>query len=52
MHDGRPVDYGPCDPAANQRRRRADATPEVPNGAPFDPIAALLAKARQETPHE
>jgi putative transposase len=52
IHDGRPVDYGPCDPTANQRRRRAAPMPEAVATAPFDPIAALLAKARKETPHE
>ena len=52
IHDGRPVDDGPCDPTANQRRRRAAHMPEAVATAPFDPIAALLAKARKETPHE
>jgi len=42
--------FGPCDPVANRRRPRPPATPPVPvglAGVPFDPIAALLQKARE-----
>ena len=47
--DGQPVVFGPCDPALNRGRRRA--APEPPSQTvAFDPIAALLARARQETP--
>ena len=48
--DDKPVVFGLCDSQKNQRRGRAktEATPEPT--VPFDPIAALLAKARQEKP--
>jgi hypothetical protein len=46
-HRGAAVPIGPCDPVANGRRgRAADAAPAVP-AVPFDPIARLLAAARQ-----
>lgn len=47
---GRPVRFGPCDPVANQRRGRP-TTPEASKSGgatvPFDPITALLQKARE-----
>lgn len=44
------VVVGACDPALNRSRRRATPDePPVPT-VPFDPIAALLARARKETP--
>ena len=46
--EGKAVDFGRCNPAANHRRRRATDHAEPEATAPFDPIAALLAKARQE----
>ena len=50
---GRTVRFGVCDPIANHRRKRPSKTPEtlVPN-LPFDPISALLDKARKDTPDE
>jgi putative transposase len=41
------VPVGRCDPRANARRRRADKAELAAATAPFDPIAALLAKARE-----
>lgn len=48
-HDDRPVRFGVCDAVMNARRRRAPpvAPPPVPDDLPFDPIASLLAKARE-----
>jgi hypothetical protein len=48
---GVPVPVGRCDPHANARRRRADKVEPPAATAPLDPIAALLAKAR-EVDHE
>lgn len=46
-YKGAGVPIGRCDPVANgHRARAADAAPAVP-AAPFDPIARLLAAARQ-----
>ncbi len=54
---GQPVRFGVCDPVANRRRRPATATEDHASAAgssssqaavPFDPIAALLQKAREE----
>jgi putative transposase len=48
---GRPVSVGPCDPVANRSRKRPSVTEaETPpaNSVPFDPIANLLQKAREE----
>lgn len=46
---GRPVRFGPCDPVANRRRRRQQAPePQPSRDVPFDPITALLEKARKE----
>ena len=45
-----PVRFGPCDPVANAGRGRTRAEPQDTPGAkstPFDPIAALLQKARE-----
>ncbi len=45
---GQAVRFGPCDPVANSDRSRARAPKEEPRpGLPFDPIAALLQKARE-----
>jgi len=44
------VRFGPCDPVANNRRKRPATHAENSkdeNTTPFDPIAALLAKARE-----
>jgi hypothetical protein len=47
-YEGLPVRFGPCDPVANSDRTRARAPKEEPKpGLPFDPIAALLEKARE-----
>lgn len=48
-HDGRPVRFGLCDAVMNARRRRAPDLEPAPldANAPFDPIAGLLAKARE-----
>ena len=48
--DDKPVVFGPCDLAANRHRRHADELPAPEPTVPFDPIAALLQKARMETP--
>jgi transposase InsO family protein len=47
-----PVSIGPCDKVANSRRPRI-ASEDEPDECtvPFDPIAALLAKARKEADH-
>ena len=50
VHDGQPVTFGPCDPKANRHRRRAPDLDAPAPTVPFDPIAALLAKARKEKP--
>ncbi len=45
-----PLRFGPCNAVANARARRPEPTSEteMPKAAtPFDPIAALLAKARE-----
>ena len=49
-HDDVPLVVGRCDPVLNRGRKRvkAEAVPEPT--VPFDPIAALLAKARK--PHD
>jgi len=48
LHDGRPVRFGRCDPAMNARRRRApELVSEPVEDDRFDPIAGLLAKARE-----
>ncbi len=48
VYDGRPVRFGRCDPVMNARRRRAPALPPEPvEDDRFDPIAGLLAKARE-----
>jgi hypothetical protein len=45
---GQPVRFGPCDPVANSDRTRAKVPKEEAKpGLPFDPIAALLQKARE-----
>lgn len=46
--DGTPVVFGPCDMVANRHRGRAQTTPLPEPTVPFDPIAALLQKARKE----
>lgn len=46
--DGTPVVFGPCDMAVNRRRGRAEAATLPEPTVPFDPIAALLQKARKE----
>lgn len=43
-----PVPIAPCDPVANADRDRGSLAPEAPSSTPFDPIAALLARARTE----
>lgn len=50
LHDEQPVTFGPCDPKANRHRRRAPDLEEAAPTVAFDPIAALLAAARKETP--
>ena len=49
LHEDTPVVFGRCDMAANRHRRRAAAAPATEPSVPFDPIAALLQKARKET---
>lgn len=49
LFDQKPVVFGLCDVAANRHRRRAEPAPASEPTVPFDPIAALLAKARKET---
>jgi putative transposase len=49
-HEGQVVVFGPCDPRANRHRGRAPDLDVPAPTVPFDPIAALLAKARQEKP--
>ena len=46
--DATPVVFGPCDMVANRRRGRGEAAPLPEPTVPFDPIAALLQKARKE----
>jgi transposase InsO family protein len=49
--DGRAVDFGRCDPSANRHRGRTpEADADDAATVPFDPIAALLDKARKEQP--
>lgn len=50
MWQGRPLRFGICDPVANRSRQRPPAKPErtTTSKVPFDPIAALLQKAREE----
>lgn len=48
LFDQKPVVFGLCDVAANRHRRRTEASPSPQPTVPFDPIAALLHKARQE----
>jgi hypothetical protein len=50
LFDGTPVVFGLCDVAANRHRRRAAPLPSPEPTVPFDPIAALLQKARKEKP--
>lgn len=45
--DGLPVPIGRCDPVQNGRRKRPATLEPSTETAPFDPIAALLAKARE-----
>jgi len=54
LHDGQQVRFGACDPVANRRRPPAPEAPPTSAAAssdtpavPFDPIAALLQKARE-----
>lgn len=46
---GQTVRFGPCDPIANRHRGRPQTQPQVTEKrtVPFDPIAALLQKARE-----
>lgn len=47
-YQGRPVRFGTCDPVVNRNRKRAPVPPEEHSEVPhFDPIATLLAKARE-----
>jgi len=47
------IRFGPCDPVANRSRPRPTPTPQASaSGLPFDPIAGLLARARQECDDE
>lgn len=47
-YDGRPVRFGLCDPAANRNRKRPEVELTEPEPeSPFDPIAALIAQARE-----
>lgn len=48
-YQGQPVVFGPCDPAANRHRRRPAPVEAPAPTVPFDPVAALLARARKET---
>ena len=49
-----PVRVGLCDPVANRSRPRPKTPAPAPirKTTPFDPIAALLQKAREEVPHD
>jgi hypothetical protein len=48
-HQQKPLVIGPCDPTRNGRRGRPAASDEPAKPTtPFDPIAGLLAAARQE----
>jgi putative transposase len=49
-HQGVAVRIGRCDPTANGRRGRPAPTEPKSSNVPFDPIAALLAAARQGDP--
>jgi putative transposase len=46
--DATPVVFGPCDMVANRGHGRGEAAPLPEATVPFDPIAALLQKARKE----
>ena len=50
-YQGQTVRFGPCDPVINSRRKSSPSQPskskEPDVAAPFDPIATLLAKARE-----
>ena len=48
VFDGKPILFGLCDMAANRHRKRIEAAPVSEPTVPFDPIAALLQKARKE----
>jgi hypothetical protein len=48
LFDEKPVVFGLCDMAQNRRRGRAADLPSPEPTVPFDPIAALLRKARKE----
>ena len=55
QHQGRDVPIGLCDPKANSRRSRPEASDEptiAPEDLPFHPVTGLLAAARQEPDHE
>lgn len=46
---GVPLRFGPCDPVANRHRRRGAPPADKPGEhPPFDPIAALLQRARED----
>lgn len=49
LHDGKPVVFGACDAVANARSGRGADAPVPEPTVPFDPIAALLRKARKVT---
>lgn len=51
-YKGRPVRFGLCDPIANSQRSRPAKGVEPQRTTPFDPIAALLQKAREEVDGE
>lgn len=48
LFEKQPVVFGRCDVVANRHRGRAETSPSPEPTVPFDPIAALLHKARQE----
>jgi transposase InsO family protein len=47
-YQDKPVVVGVCDPALNRGRRRAKPEAAPTSTVPFDPIAALLARARKQ----
>jgi len=49
-YQDKPVVIGSCDPVRNGRRGRPEIAANAKKTTPFDPIAALLAAARQEKP--
>jgi len=49
---GKPVVFGPCDPKANAHAGRPEPSDPPVSTTPFDPIAALLARARKDPDHE